>query len=450
MTSAEYGDRDDHPAEARAGTGLSGNKWVALAILVLLAAASYVDRTIISLLVDQIRADLGVTDLQIGMLQGVAFGIFYSMAMIPAGWMVDRYSRRSVLIAGFTFWTFAAASCGLARNYTQLFLARMGVGAGEATLAPACYSMVANLFRRDQIAFAISIYAAGATIGSGLALGLGGMVVAAMNEAGPVTLPVLGLVKPWQLAFMLTALPSLPLVLLLLWMREPSRGAASTEQSSWGDVFAFMTSRRRILAAHFCGFSMLSIAVYGTAAWVPAYFMRHHGLDVATTGMWVGVVGALTGIVGTPLSGHIVDRMFAAGYTDAHLRYFMVSGILMVIVVVTGFWIVSIPLVALATWGALHFLFPFGGIAPAYLQLITPPRLRGRVSGAYVLCINLSGLAVGPALVAALNAWVFGDPASIGKAIALTVAVTVPIAVVVFALSLRQARQAIADAHGAD
>ncbi|CAN5248004.1 MFS transporter [soil metagenome] len=446
MTGEQVGGVATAPGSATVRRSLAGNKWVILAILVMMSAGSYMDRTIISLLVDQIRADLGVSDLQIGLLQGIAFGLFYASAMIPAGWLVDRYSRRNVLLSGFTFWTFAAASCGLARNYTQLFLARMGVGAGEATLAPACYSLVADVFRRNQLALAISIFAAGSTIGSGIALGLGGMIVAKTLETGPVVLPLLGEVKPWQLAFMLTAVLALPLVLLLIWMREPARSGGSADPASWRDVFAFMKSRGRVLSVHFGGFSLLSAATYGCAAWLPTYFMRHHGMDVATTGLAVGTVGAIAGITGSPLSGFIVDRWFGKGCTDAHFRFFLFTGPVIVLITVMGFWVLSIPILAIAVWGCLHFLWPFGGIAPAFLQLITPPRLRGRVSGIYVLCVNLCGLAIGPAMVAALNEHVFGDPASIGKAVALTFALLVPLAVLLFATSLGHVRAAVAAA----
>src|SRR5690606_34952583 len=141
-------------------------KWLVLGLLVMLAVVSYIDRSIITLLVDQIRADLQVTDVQIGLLQGLAFGLFYAVSTVPAGWMIDRFPRRYVLAAGFGLWTLAAAACGLARNYASLFVMRMGVGAGEAVVAPGAYSLCADLFRKNQLALAISIYAAGAAIGS--------------------------------------------------------------------------------------------------------------------------------------------------------------------------------------------------------------------------------------------------------------------------------------------
>lgn len=425
-------------------------KWLVLALLMMLVIVSFIDRTIISLLVDPIREDLNISDVEIGLLQGLGFGLFYAAATIPAGWLVDRFSRRTVLASGFIFWTFAAAACGLARNYTQLFLARMGVGMGEATLSPAAYSLLGDLFRRDQLALAISIYAAGAAIGAGIAFGVGGIVISMVMEMGNVTLPLLGELRPWQLAFVLTALPSLPLVVFVLILREPQRVAPRSDMAGWSEVFAFLKFRRTYLTCHFAGFSLLSAAAFGAGAWMPTYLMRHFDLKVGTVGASIGVVSALTGLVGTVSAGAIVDRMFRSGMNDAHFRYFLITCPLMMIGTVIAFWSMSNVTAALIMWGALHFLYPFGGIAPAHLQIVTPRHLRGRVSALYILSFNFCGLAIGPALVALLAEYVFRSPESIGKAIALNFCILLPLVMAIFAYNLRHARTAVeeADAGG--
>lgn len=411
----------------------TSSRWFVLPLLVMLSAIAYLDRTIISLLVDDIKRDLGATEVQMGLLQGVAFGTFYAMATIPAGWLVDRFSRKNVLLVAFFFWTLASVACGLTKNFAALFLARMGVGAGEAPLAPAAFSLLSQSFPRHQLSLATNVYSAGSTIGSGIALGIGGFAIAATSHLGVVDLPLAGTIHSWQLVFLLTAVPAVPVFILLWFLREPSRAAhrAAAAGLPAGEFGRFFGENRVVIVAHLAGFSLLAACVLGTAAWVPAMFMRHFGLGVAETGGLMGLSGALSGIAGGVFSGMWVDRKFARGVRDAHYRYFIVSGPLMILVTVVGFWIAPSIAVAVAAWVLIHFLWPFGGIAGAFLQIVTPPHLRGRMSGLYISSFNLTGLLVGPTLVALLTEHVFEDPAHVGKGIALTCALLLPISALI-------------------
>ncbi|WP_409456278.1 MFS transporter [Sphingomonas sp. J315] len=148
--------------------------WFSVTILLLVAIMSYLDRQIISLMVEPIKASLGVSDFEIGLLQGVAFGLFYAVFGLPIGWLVDRYSRRKIIYFGMTLWSLAAGACGLASTYTHLLLARFGVGVGEASLSPAAYSMIADLFPPRRLALALGVFATGSSIGGALAYMAGG------------------------------------------------------------------------------------------------------------------------------------------------------------------------------------------------------------------------------------------------------------------------------------
>lgn len=197
--------------------------WSALAVLMLAYTVSFVDRTILSLLIPPIQRDLGISDTQVSLLAGFAFAIFYTLMGIPLGRIADRYNRRNLIAVGITVWCLMTAACGLARTYWELFLARVGVGIGEAALSPAAYSMISDLFPRDQLGRAIAIYSIGLPIGSGVALLIGALVVGMVANVPPITLPLVGTLYAWQLTFLLVGLPGLIVALLVLALREPQR-----------------------------------------------------------------------------------------------------------------------------------------------------------------------------------------------------------------------------------
>lgn len=183
-------------SEARAGEGPSGAyAWYVVAVLLLAYTLSFIDRMILSLLVGPIRADLGISDTQMSLLMGFAFAIFYSVLGIPLGWLADRGSRRGLMVAGVAAWSVMTAICGLTRSYVGLFLARIGVGVGEATLSPAAYSLLGDYFPREKLGRAMAVYSIGVPLGSGIALVAGALVVRFVTEGPPMVLPCWA---PWS------------------------------------------------------------------------------------------------------------------------------------------------------------------------------------------------------------------------------------------------------------
>jgi MFS family permease len=182
-------------------TGAGPRAWGALGVLMLAYTVSFVDRTILSLLIPPIQQDLNISDTQISLLAGFAFAVFYTVMGIPLGRLADRTNRRNLIALGIGFWCLMTAACGLARDYWQLFAARVGVGVGEAALSPAAYSMISDLFPRDQLGRAIAVYSLGLPIGSGLALLIGGVAIALVADLPPVTVPGIGTLAAWQLTF---------------------------------------------------------------------------------------------------------------------------------------------------------------------------------------------------------------------------------------------------------
>jgi MFS family permease len=262
-----------NPLRSPAAEGASNFPgWKAVFIFLVLYAAAYLDRQVLTLLVDPIRKDLHCTDFQISLLQGFAFVIFFTLCGLPIGWLVDRSPRRMVIFFGMVVWSLAAAAGGLARSYGQLLAARIGVGSGEASLAPASYSILSDYFPRERLAGAMAVYSSGAVVGSAISLALGGVIVGLSEHAQLYVLPLIGAVRPWQLVFLVAGLPGVALAFLVFLVKEPKRRdvmATSKSGHSVSETLKFMKSQWRFYLAHFVGFSAFNMAAAGYNNWMP-------------------------------------------------------------------------------------------------------------------------------------------------------------------------------------
>src|SRR5260370_277791 len=209
------------PSRAEQPYPPAGYSWYVVGVLTLVYVFSFIDRQIMSLLVRPLRRDLGISDTQVSVLMGFGFAVFYTFCGIPLGRLADTRSRRSIIAAGLVAWSAFTAMCGLARNFWQMLVWRMGVGVGEASLSPSAYSLITDYFPKEKLATAISVYSAGIYIGAGMSYLLGGIIVrlASMQEAW--MLPVVGAVRPWQVIFFAVGLPGLLVALLMDTVREP-------------------------------------------------------------------------------------------------------------------------------------------------------------------------------------------------------------------------------------
>ncbi|MDC7810570.1 MFS transporter [Sphingomonas koreensis] len=418
--------------------------WFSVTILLLVAIMSYLDRQIISLMVEPIKASLGVSDFEIGLLQGVAFGLFYAVFGLPIGWLVDRYSRRKIIYFGMTLWSLAAGACGLASTYTHLLLARFGVGVGEASLSPAAYSMIADLFPPRRLALALGVFATGSSIGGALAYMAGGALIAKFEAMGAMALPGVGVLEPWQLVFLVTGLPGVGIAALMFLVPEPVRRHRKLDLDAPDrGVMHFLLANRRYFICHFLGFGLVAVMAYGTAAWAPAMLMRRYGLGVAEVGIILGTIGALSGIPGFIFGGWFVDRWFARGQRDAHLRYFVYACLIGVAMAIIAFQLADgILWLFIPAYALLHFLQPFTGPAVAHLQIVTPNEYRGRISALFVLVFNLMGMCLGPPSVAFITTFVLHDPMQVHWSLTIMYVVVGLCAATLFRLALAPARRA--------
>lgn len=420
--------------------------WYMTAVLFLLYWLSLLDRLVISLLVDPIRRDLGISDFELSLLQGFAFGLFYAVCGLPLGWLVDRFSRRWVIFGGVTIWTLSTAFCGLAHSYWQLFLARIGVGAGEAALSPAAYSLMADSFPAHRLTTALAVYSLGSLFGTGMAYLMGGLIVGLVAEHQSVMLPVLGEVRSWQIVFITIGLPGVFLGLLVFTFREPPRRITPSLQPTsalasqmFSEVFRHIRRHARFFFCHHLGYTLCVMAVAGLALWAPTYLYRTFAWKPAQVGIWLGAVGTLGGVIGALGCGQLIDRQVTRGRLDAHMRLFSITSLLSVPVAVIGvLW--HDPYVFLAAFFVIQVLVsPVMGISAAALQMAAPANLRGRLSSLYLFVMILLGIGAGPSVVAAFTDFIFMDDAKVGYSLALIFALACPLA----ALALHLGRPAM-------
>lgn len=390
--------------------------WYAVGVLTLVYVFSFIDRQILNLLVRPIRRDLGITDTQMSLLMGLSFAVFYTIFGIPLGRLADSRSRRTIIAIGFTLWSLFTAGCGLARNFLQMLLLRMGVGVGEAALSPAAYSIIADYFPPKRRATAISVYSMGIYIGSGLAFIIGGLVARFAAVQDMWQLPLVGAVRPWQVVFFIVGLPGILLALMMYTIREPERrdtrksavnGKAKAAQTPMREVIRYMLANWETILCHNVGFAFLSFSSYGTSAWVPTFFVRNHGWSESQAGQVYGWIVAIASTLGVAAGGWLADRMQERGWRDATMRVGLIVSLAwfptgLLYPFVDNAWTAAALLVPSAFFASAPF-----GVAPAAITQIMPNPMRGQAAAIYLFVINLIGLGIGPTAVALTTDYVF-------------------------------------------
>lgn len=400
--------------------------WYTVILCMVAYIFSFIDRQIITLLIEPIRADLNISDTQFSLVHGLAFSIFYALMGLPIARLADSRSRPLLIAAGIFLWSVATAVCGLARTFWQLFAARMAVGCGEAALSPAAYSMISDSFPKSKLGLALGVYSIGSFIGAGLAFLIGGTVIDLMQQLGPQTLPLVGTLAPWQLTFFMVGLPGVLIAALFFFtVADPPRkaavGAAAGAVPSFSirEVGAYLHAHRGSFTAHYAGFGCLALALYALLSWAPAWMMRNYELSVRDTGLYLGVIVLLGNSAGVLSSGWLADWFTRRGYEDAPMRAGMIGGLG---VAVPAALFSSLPTMGAAVAVlavALYFAsFPLATSAAA-LQMMAPNRMRAQVTALFFLSMNLLGITGGATLVALCTDYAFGDERLVGYSMSI-------------------------------
>lgn len=400
MRSVEEVDRNAGRSERAA--------WVTLAVLASVCVYSILDRIIINLMVEPIKADFHLTDTQFSLLQGVAFLFIYSIAALPVGYMVDRINRVRLVGSGTALWSLMTGLCGVAPNFGFLFLARFGVGVGEAVLAPAAYSLLADNFRKERYSLVFSLYTAAATIGGGTAWFLGGYLLAALQKHGSVEVPILGLLKPWRTAFLILSLAGIIIVAIVLLLRDPRTARAVLAPRVTRNPVAlwqFLRMNKGTLILHHSAVGISNMAAFGVGAWIVPFFIRTYGWKIGEIGFATGIAVAVGGTVGLLGGGLLGDAVMRWG---AHNRLLVCAAAVMIAAVLgLIFPLTGNPMVAIVLFGGV---IGFGtipmGVANAALQFLTPSEVRGSVSSIFFCVLNMI-TALGPTVFALVSDHLF-------------------------------------------
>lgn len=367
--------------------------WV-LFILVVVYTFNFIDRVIVGILAEPLKRDLALSDTQLGLMSGAAFALFYTFLGIPVARLADRGSRTWIMTGALAIWSGFTALCGQAQSFAQLFVARVGVGVGEAGGVAPAFSLISDYFPPQQRARALAVFSFGVPIGSGLGTLLGGLVASAVD---------------WRVAFFAVGVGGLLLApLFRLTVREPARGALDTlsgpppaARSSFPDALRLLARKPSFMLLTF-GASSSSVVGYGLLFWTPSFFIRSHGLTLAQTAWFVGLGTMICGIAGIWFGGWAADRLGARHKA----AYALVPGVMLVAIVpflAAGVLVPSV--VAAFAFFIVPMTFNASWTGPVYatLQHLVPPQMRATASALFLFMINLIGIGGGTLFVGALS-----------------------------------------------
>ena len=415
------------PASCAEHHGSPGHWWLVV-ILMAIYTYAFIDRVVLALLVEPIKADLGASDLVMSMMLGLAFAAFYAVFSIPAGHMIDRFNRRRMIAAASILWALMTIMCGTAHALPQLFVGRMGVGIAEAVITPAAFSLIRDAVPARSRALAFSVFAMSPMIGGAASL-IGGSALLAAAKAGAFAgLPLLGALHPWQCTLVVVGICGLPFSLLLLTVTEPARSARSQMSDGTGHGLVggligtcrYMIGRNGIFVPLLLFVAFGAMISFSNSAWLPAAFGRQWHLAPQQLGPSLGLLTLVGGVAGLACGGAAMNRIAQRG-GDIR-RYGLIAAVLAAAGIGGA---VATPSVATGYAVAglgMFFLGSSYAVGATTLAEVTPVAMMGRVSAVYVLFQNLVGQALGPLIVALVSTSVFAGPLALPRALTLSMA----------------------------
>lgn len=423
--------------------------WLIVAVLTTIFSVGFIDRQVINLLIQPIKRSFGLTDLEVSLLQGAAFIMAYLVASPFFGRWVDVSNRRNILFCCLLAWSGSTALCGFAVGFGSLFAVRSLVGAAEAGLTPAAWSMLSDSFDDKRLGRAMSIYNVGPYIGGGLALLLGGIVLREAGQWDISSIPLLSGAEPWQLTLMISGVAGLPCALLLLLIREPLRRSTFKPGAVEGDgsiplkeVLRTMLKHGRFYGSFYGGMSLTVMPMYAFPAWLPTLANRQFKIPPSEVGLNYGIVTLASGTLGVLLGPGIVsllERRFRV--RDGNLRLGVITNLIVLVCCCALYFRPSYSAL-LAIGGVACFFYSMPApTASAALQIVTPNRMRGLVASIYLVAVGIVGLTIAPVLVAFLTDYAFGDEVRVGDSLAIVCGFSALGGAAMLARSLRAYRQ---------
>lgn len=445
----------DSNAPGRFGTvdsahsGSVGRAWLTVATLFLAQIVSTIDRGMLALVIDPVRADLGISEMQIALLQGFAFSIFYVTVGLPLGAVADAVNRRKLLLAGIAVWSAATVAGGFAAGFGSMFASRLFIGVGEAVLGPCAVTMISDLFPPERRGRPMALYVFGSMIAFGLGSLICGLILDLAPQGAFAGLPVIGKLAPWRIAFVLVGLSGVVLLALLATLREPPRTVAAAapghEKLSFGQGMRAMGRQYRLFVPYYLALALFAVGGVVATGWGAVFLTRIFAYDIGSAGKALGVAQVLWAALGVVAAGIVVDRVG---------RRFGVAGRMRL---AAGLTVLALPsalpqfagsgTMAIVMLGELMFVMAiYGTTMLSVLSEIAPPSLRGFAVALYAFVMTLIGGSLGPVAVAWLTQSVFADPQAVGWSMAIvgTLAFTLSALLAWFAAAQFQAIKKVA------
>ena len=402
--------------------------WYVVGLLTLANISSFLDRQILALLVVPIKRDLHLSDTKVSLLMGLSFALFYTVFGIIISRLADSSNRRNIIIAGITIWSLLTALCSGVKNYSQFFLARMGVGIGEATLSPSAYSIISDYFPKRKLGMALSVFSMGIFLGSGIALAIGSGIISSLPTEGKITVPLFGEIYHWQKLFLLIGLPGIAISLLMLTINEPVRKGilhiegVPQQKLSLREALKIVFTYRKTFLSICIGTAFTAIVTYACTAWVPTYFSRTFDWPVPKAGFVFGLVLLSGSICGVLWGGWYADHLENKGIQNGRMKVNIISAVCLLLSCFIPLIDNPVLVVTLFFIPAFFIASPMGASTSAIQQLM-PNQVRALASSIFLFLINFIGLGGGPFLVGFFTDTVFNDEKAIRYSLAATIAI---------------------------
>ena len=367
-----------------------GYRSYVMAILVLVYTFNFIDRQIVGILAVPIKNDLALTDTQLGLIGGLAFALFYTALGIPIAMLADRKNRTWIMAIALTVWSAMTGVCGLAQNFVQLFLARLGVGIGEAGGVAPAYSLIADYFPADQRARALSVYSFGIPIGSALGIVFGGLIAAKID---------------WRFAFFATGFAGVLIApLFKLTVKEPPRGQFDSKVSApmpIKEVVPTLARKRSFWLMSF-GAACSSMMGYGLFFWLPSFFVRSFDMSLIDASLFYGAVLLVGGVIGTWVGGVLADRF---GQQNKKAYVLVPCAAFIVSIPCYVFALLSTNLVACFFAMLIPTAFGLAWLGPVLsaIQHVVPTSMRATASAVFLFINNLIGIGLGTAALGIIS-----------------------------------------------
>lgn len=400
----------------------AGRAWLTVATLFLAQIVSTIDRGMLALVIDPVRADLGISEMQIALLQGFAFSIFYVTVGLPLGAVADAVNRRRLLLAGIAVWSAATVAGGFAAGFGSMFASRLFIGVGEAVLGPCAVTMISDLFPPERRGRPMALYVFGSMIAFGLGSLITGLILDVAPQGAFAGLPVIGALAPWRIAFVLVGLSGIVLLALLASLREPPRalhaGVQGGHKPSFGEGLRTLCRQYRVFGPYYLALALFAVGGVVATGWGAVLLTRAFGFDIGSAGKALGLSQVLWAALGAATAGFCIDRVGRRHGLAGRMRLAAVLSLLALPSALPLF--AANGTMAVVMLGELMFVMAiYGATMLSVLSEIAPPSLRGFAVALYAFVMTLIGGSLGPVAVAWMTESVFADPMAVGWSMAI-------------------------------